>query len=250
MKKIPIVWVIFGLALAPLANFAVGQETGNDAVPSVAENNKVVPPGPDKNLTKSEAKKAEKEARKAQREADKKAKKESKEFLKKTKQSGEQAEKAQEQALKDEKAALARADKGTRKTERQQPKLSRQERQFQQEQARLDAQVSEINRLAKVGGVQEDVFRSIWREHSVSTKRLKKQLETYPALGVGDLLVANLISRSTHKSVEDVITSKTSGNNWAVVAKQNKVSVIELIEQTYRVSITARAVANGGDKEG
>ena len=241
MKKITIVCVILGLALASMANFAVAQESGKDATTPVVDQGTTPPPEQGKNLSKKEAKKAAKEAKKAQekavkaqkeaqKEAEENAKKSREQAEKENKKAREQAEKAKKDTLKEEKEALEKSEKEARKAEKAQPKLSRQERQFQNKESRLDDNVAEINRLAKVEGVKEDVFQSIWREHSVSAKRLNKQLETFPGLGAGDLLVADLIARTTHKPVDEVVAAKTSGSSWAEVAKQNNVSVAELIE--------------------
>jgi len=233
-----------------------------------------------KKAEKAAAKQAKKEAKKAakaEKEAQKQAEKEAKAAAKAQKDSQEQSgketkaeKKARKQAEKEAKAAakaekkiLANASKqaekeakAAAKLEKQEAKLAAQEarrsarankipkaeRRVQQQQQRIEEQVVELNAMAERPELREDILNSIWREHQISSKRFHRQLEAHPELGVGGLLVANLISRFGQKGLDEIITSGKEGQNWGQIARKYNVNLVELINETYRVGITARTL--------
>jgi hypothetical protein len=108
----------------------------------------------------------------------------------------------------------------------------------------LENRVKQLNSLAAKPGQLDLAIQRISTETGVPEASLRRQHGRHPDIGVGGLMIANVLANDTKKAPETFLKERAAGKKWLAIAKENKVSVETLNERLDRL---ARAIK--GDKE-
>jgi hypothetical protein len=89
----------------------------------------------------------------------------------------------------------------------------------------IEDRIREVNRLDNKGAEKNAGLRAVSDELAIPVPTLQAQLKSHPNLGIGGLVAANTIAQATKKDADTLIKAHGEGRGWAVVARNNGVSV-------------------------
>jgi hypothetical protein len=107
----------------------------------------------------------------------------------------------------------------------------------------FENRVKQLNTLGEKPGTENLALQRISTETGVPLENVRTQHKRHPNIGVGGLMVANVLSNETGKPTEHFLSQRASGKKWLAMAKENKVTVEKLNQRLDRL---ARAIK--GDK--
>ena len=99
----------------------------------------------------------------------------------------------------------------------------------------LENRVKQLNALAAKPETQALAFQRISTETGMPIENVKRQHEQHPNVGIGGLMIANVIANDTKKSPGTYLTQRDGGKKWLQIAKENNVSVDKLNERLDRL---------------
>ena len=105
----------------------------------------------------------------------------------------------------------------------------------------LDRGVAGLNQTS--GSVSTSDRKSLTsqaaRSLGVSQASLEAQAKAHPEVGLGDLYVANSISKSSKASAESLIAQNKGGKSWGKIAEENKANLDQILTRLNHFNKTA-----------
>jgi hypothetical protein len=100
----------------------------------------------------------------------------------------------------------------------------------------LEKRVKQLNSLAAKPGREEVALKRISTETGVPEASVRRQHGRHPDIGLGGLMIANVLANETKKLPEVFLKQRAGGKKWLAIAKENKVSVDSLNERLDRLA--------------
>ena len=100
----------------------------------------------------------------------------------------------------------------------------------------LEDRVKQLNSLANKPGKLDLAIQRISTETGVPEASLRRQHGRHPDIGVGGLMIANVLANETKKLPEVFLKQRAAGKKWVPIAKENKVTVETLNERLDRLN--------------
>lgn len=99
----------------------------------------------------------------------------------------------------------------------------------------LEARVKQLNAVGNKPDMQDIAFQRISTETGVPVESVRKQHQRHANVGVGGLMIANVLANETKKTPEQFLAAHEKGKGWLTIAQQNNVSVDKLNERLDRL---------------
>src|SRR5687768_16475706 len=102
----------------------------------------------------------------------------------------------------------------------------------------FENRVRQLNSLADKG-MMDVALKTISSETGMPLEKVRKQHKRHPDIGIGGLMVANVLANDTKKGPEYYLDQRAEGKKWLTMAREHKVPVDRL---NMRLDRFARAV--------
>jgi hypothetical protein len=103
----------------------------------------------------------------------------------------------------------------------------------------LENRVKQLNSLAEKPGMTGVALKTISNETGVPLEKVRNQHKRHPDIGLGGLMVANVLANDTTKGPEHFLSQRDEGKKWLAMAREHKVPVDRL---NMRLDRLARAI--------
>jgi hypothetical protein len=113
------------------------------------------------------------------------------------------------------------------------------------EKEQLDDKIQHINDLAKKPGARDVAVQRVSVETGVPVERVQAMHQKHSDIGIGGVMVANVLADETKKDPEVFMKQRGQGKKWAAIAKENNVSFTSLNDRLDRLE---RALGTAPEK--
>jgi hypothetical protein len=103
------------------------------------------------------------------------------------------------------------------------------------EKEQLDDKIQHVNDLAKKPGARDVAVQRVSVETGVPVDRVQAMHQKHSDIGIGGVLVANVLADETKKDPELFMKQRGQGKKWAAIAKENNVSFSSLNDRLDRL---------------
>lgn len=117
------------------------------------------------------------------------------------------------------------------------------------EKEQLDDKIRHINDLAKKPGAREVALQRVSVETGVPLERVQAMHQKHSDIGVGGVLVANVLADETKKDPELFMKQRDQGKKWTEIARENNVKFSGLNDRLDRLERAIGTVPEKGQQK-
>ncbi len=107
----------------------------------------------------------------------------------------------------------------------------------------FDRGVTDLNKTASSASTSQQKSLTVRAARSLglSDAAWGAQAKAHPALGLGDLYVANAISKTSKTPAEALIAQNKAGKSWGTIAEENKADLTKILDRVSQLNKTAHS---------
>ena len=98
-----------------------------------------------------------------------------------------------------------------------------------------EKRIKHLNDLSEKPGKAKVALQRIATETGMPLERVQNQHKKFPDIGIGGLMVANVLANDTRKSPGQFLEQRKSGKKWLAIAKEHKVPVERINQRLDRL---------------